>query len=101
MLKFPPRKIPKVSTDEDLYQEGQAICQDFLLVYPDSENKERIVQLSNKLKEEKAKKIYEIARFYEKQKEKKAALIYYQKLVNQLPETRYGQLAREKIAQYK
>ncbi len=62
-----------------------------------SDAKEKIAILKGK----KAEKTYRIAQFYQRRGSNKAALIYYQEILDTYPETKWSSLAREGIAAIK
>ena len=51
----------------------------------------------NRLREKKAKSIYDIAFFYERMKKYRAAYIYYSQVFNEYKDTTYSKLAKEKL----
>ena len=55
----------------------------------------------SKLVEQNAKKMFDIASFYEKQKKYKAAVFYYEDLYKKYPDTEYGAKAHLKIDKFK
>jgi outer membrane protein assembly factor BamD (BamD/ComL family) len=71
----------------------------FLSTYPQSDYKARIIQLRNGLYEVKARKVFDKAAFYAKvPKNAEAAIIYYEKLIEEYPKSRLVPEARERIA---
>jgi len=74
----------------------------FLTTYPTSENKDRIIQLRNKLYEVKAKKVFDEAAFYAKvPKKPEAAIIYYEQMIEEYPKSKLVPEARKCIAEIK
>ncbi|MEN8254013.1 MAG: tetratricopeptide repeat protein [Verrucomicrobiota bacterium] len=74
----------------------------FLTTYPTSENKERIIQLRNKLYEVKAKKVFDEAAFYATvPKKPEAAIIYYEQMIEEYPKSKLVPEARKCIAEIK
>ena len=71
----------------------------FLTTYPKSERKSEIIQLRNTLYEVKAGMVYNEAEFYAKvPKEPEAAIIYYEKMIEEYPKSVLVTLAEEQIA---
>ena len=70
----------------------------FLTTYPDSERKGKIIQMRNALYEVKAQKMFDQAAFYAKvPKKAKAALIYYQKMIEEYPKSKLVPEAQKRI----
>ena len=74
----------------------------FLGTYPQSTNKERIIQLRNKLYEVKAGKVFDEAAFYAKvPKKPAAAIIYYEQMIEEFPKSKLVPEARKRIEELK
>lgn len=71
---------------------------DFVVRYPKSENVALAEERLTGLKKEQARGLFQIGQFYEKQREYKAALIYYNQVIEQNPRSDWGIAAREKVA---
>ena len=78
---------------------GQAIASltDFMTVYPDDTRVPAAQKTIDTLKGEEARGNYEIARFYEKQRKWNGALIYYNEVLLQDPNSPLAPTARDKI----
>lgn len=70
---------------------------DFLEKHPDTELSKEAEKHFSGLREEEAKKQYDIARFYEKQNKISSAVVYYKDLVKKYPDTEHAQKAEEKL----
>ncbi len=71
----------------------------FLTTYPRSDHKNEIIQLRNGLYEVKAGNVFAEASFYaEIPKEPKAAIIYYEKMIEEFPKSELVPHAEERIA---
>ncbi|MDF7823527.1 tetratricopeptide repeat protein [Pontiellaceae bacterium B12227] len=74
----------------------------FLSTFPVSEHKDEIIQLRNELYEVKAGRVFDEAAFYAKvPKEPEAAIIYYEKMIEEYPRSQMVPLAEERIAELK
>jgi outer membrane protein assembly factor BamD (BamD/ComL family) len=72
----------------------------FLSGYPQSKYRNDIIQLRNRLYEVKAGMTFDEAAFYAKvPKEPKAAILYYQKMIEEFPKSRLVPEAKERIAE--
>jgi outer membrane protein assembly factor BamD (BamD/ComL family) len=71
----------------------------FLSTYPKSKNKTAIIQMRNKLYEVKAGKVFDEAAFYATvPKEPEAAILYYEKMIEEYPKSTLVPYAEERIA---
>jgi outer membrane protein assembly factor BamD len=84
--------------DQNAANQAIAAFTDFLLRYPDSEKVPLAQQYQVALKEEQAKGLFNIGRFYEKSKEYKAALIYYNDVIETNPKSDWAAHAKDKVA---
>lgn len=74
----------------------------FLTTYPRSEHKTEIIQLRNMLYEVKAAMVFDEAAFYAKvPKEPEAAIIYYEKMIEEYPKSKLLPFAEEQIIKLK
>ncbi len=82
---------------------GQAIATftDFLTLFPNDKRVREAKQIITELKEEQSHGNYQIATFYEGQKRWNGALIYYNEVLVQGPDSRYAAVARQRIDQIK
>lgn len=88
--------IPATSMDTGLYRALKAEIDEFLTQYPGSPEAREVLALKNSLDETEAGKLYQLASFYERTGKKKAARIYYEKIIQKYPQTKYGQISRQK-----
>ncbi len=90
--------LAKRSRDQKLIESAIEKFSEFTKTYPESpylkEAKEKILELREIL----AERIYEIGLFYEKRKEIKGAILYYEKAAKEYPETEKGKLSAEKVS---
>src|SRR5260370_354209 len=78
---------------------AQESCEDFLLRYP---NSEKVPQAQDNLKALQSLNVensYTIAKFYDKQKNYKAAYVYYNEVVQQQPDSPQAQRPKQRMDQ--
>ena len=83
--------------NEDLLLNASTRLAAFLARYPDNKDKSRAQKLYGQTRELLAEKVMEVAQFYKKSKNPKAAKVYFEKVVNDYPETEVAKAAKEKI----
>ena len=83
--------------DQNVASEAIASFSDFATLYPNDGRVPDAQQRITSLRTEQARGSFEIARFYEKKRQWKGALIYYNDVLNKDPNSQYAALAREKI----
>jgi outer membrane protein assembly factor BamD (BamD/ComL family) len=72
----------------------------FLSTYPSSSRKSDIIQLRNRLYEVKAQKLFDEAAFYAKvPKKPQAAILYYQKMIEEFPKSKLVPEAEKRISE--
>ncbi|HYE30323.1 MAG TPA: tetratricopeptide repeat protein [Methylomirabilota bacterium] len=78
---------------------GQAIATftDFMTLYPEDARVAEAQKIIADLRTEQARGSYIIAQFYEKKKQLDGALVYYNEVLVKDPQSKYAQLARERI----
>jgi outer membrane protein assembly factor BamD len=74
---------------------------DFSALHPDDNRVKEAQKRIDELKTEQARGSYQIARFYEKKRKWKAALIYYNEVLNKDPNSSYAKEARERLVDIK
>ncbi len=87
----------KQKNNEDLLLNTSTRLASFLARYPDNKDNGRAQKLYNQTRELLAGKVLDVAQFYEKNKNRKAAKVYFEKVVNDYPETEAAKAAGEKI----
>src|SRR5204863_2550731 len=73
--------------------------EDFLARYPNSEKSAQAKQNLKKIFFFKQKTAYEIAKFYDKQKQYRAAAIYYNEVIRTQPGSTEGEKAKKRISE--
>ena len=71
--------------------------QTFVKKHQDSKKSVEMKQKMGELVARKAKKDFDIAEFYQKSNSEEAAIIYYQEVINNFPETEFAKLASKRI----
>jgi len=84
--------------DQNAANQAIAAFSDFLLRYPASEKVSPAQRYLVALKDEQAKGLYNIGRFYEKNQRYKSALIYYNDVIEKNPASGWATQAKEKVA---
>jgi len=91
----------KRSTTEQYDQKTTKVAvdglQDFIKAHPKAASKEKAIKEISKLREKEAKNNWLIAEFYEKQKNHKAAKMYYQIIVNEYKDSKLAAQSLKKI----
>lgn len=85
------------SYDQTVVQKAREAFQDFLLRYPESEKVEQAEENLALLEDRKTESAIDIARFYDKAGHFKAAVIYYNVVLEQEPDSEAGEEARRRI----
>ncbi len=85
------------SYDQTVAQKAKEAFQDFLLRYPESEKVPQAEENLKLLEGRRTESAFEIARFYDKSKQYKAAVIYYNQVLQQEPDSEAGEQARQRI----
>lgn len=82
---------------------GQAIAtfSDFLTLHPSDARGPEVNKIIASLKEEQARGNFQIARFYESQRKWNGALVYYNEVLLQGPNSQYAAQARQRIDEIK
>jgi outer membrane protein assembly factor BamD len=71
--------------------------EEFIEEEPPQELKKEAEEAISKLKDKKAKHDFDIAKYYEDNSEYKAAVIYYQSVINEYPQSIWAKKAKERI----
>ena len=73
--------------------------EDFLARYPNSEKSSMAKQNLKKMEQKQTSTAYDIAKFYDKQKQYRAAAIYYNEVIRQQPGSTEGEKAKKRISE--
>lgn len=73
--------------------------EDFLARYPNSEKAAQAKQNLKRMEHKQTNTAYDIARFYDKQKQYRAAAIYYNEVIRQQPGSTEGEKAKKRISE--
>jgi len=84
--------------DQDTANQAIAAFDDFLIRYPGSSKGTTAQDLLVSLKQEQSKGLFQVGQFYEKRKNYKAALIYYNEVIEQNPKSNWADTAQKKVA---
>lgn len=84
--------------DQNNANQAIAAFSDFLVRYPTSERADEAQRLRADLKGEQSKGLLQIGAFYEKNKNYKAAVIYYNEVIEQNPRSAWANTAQQKLA---
>jgi outer membrane protein assembly factor BamD len=84
--------------DQNAANQAIQAFSDFLVSYPKSEKVALAQEQLTSLKKEQARGLFQIGQFYEKQKQYKAAIVYYNEVIEQNPRSDWGTAARDKVA---
>jgi outer membrane protein assembly factor BamD len=87
--------------DQTAAQKAIEAFQDFLVRYPNSEKVEAAKAHVAALQAKQTAGSFQIARFYEEQRNLKAAYIYYSDVVRQSPDSEEGKIAKRKVEELK
>ncbi len=87
----------KQKNNEDLLLAVSERLASFLARYPDAPEKDTAQKLYHQTRELLAEKVLEVAQFYQRTGNKKAATIYYQRVIENFPETETSQRAKEML----
>ena len=101
LILFSSRKKQKIARDQSYLSETVDQCKEFKSIYSESEKEKEIDTIIDSAHQKEAEKLFSIGLFYEKKKEKKAATIYYQKIIRLYPQTEIAKSAEEKLKKLK
>ena len=91
------RASQKSDYDQSAAQKALEAFEEFLIRYPSSEKAPQARQHINRLKGLSSESSLNIARFYEKQRNYEAAYIYYNDVIQQMPDSPDARIAESKI----
>ena len=86
-----------VQYDDTFRQEAIEQFEDFLKAHPDTQLAEGAQKQFRVLRNEEAKKQFETAEFYERQRKVQSALLYYNLVIENFPDTDYAEQAKKKV----
>jgi outer membrane protein assembly factor BamD len=84
--------------DQNSANQAIAAFADFLLRYPNSSKAPRAEELQVELKQDQSRGLFQIAKFYEKRKDYRAATIYYNQVIEKNPKSNWAATAQKQIA---
>lgn len=90
MLMYEIRSIPEGSTDISRFSNVEKNIDNFISDFPSSPYSESLKKKKAELRNEIARRLFDIARIYQKNGYKKSAEIYYRKIQTLYPETEYA-----------
>ncbi len=91
----------KIARDQSYLSGTVDKCEEFKSSYPESEKEKEINTIIDSAHQKEAEKLFSVGLFYEKKREKKAATIYYQKIIRLYPQTEAAKKAEEKLKKLK
>ena len=91
------REAKRAEYDQDMANKAIGAFDDFLVRYPNSPKAARAEEMRTSLKQEQAQGLFHIGEFYEKRKNVKAALIYYNAVIEQDPRSNWANRAQQKV----
>lgn len=91
------KQTRKAEYDQSLSHQAINTLGDFILLYPNDARVPKAEMVIAELKAEEAHGSYKIARFYEERHKWRGALIYYNEVLRQDPDSPYAAEARERI----
>ena len=75
--------------------------EDFIEKYPESEMSEDAREIVDKLKNREAENTYKVAQFYESRRMNESAMIYYEDIIRNYPDTQWAKKAQERLDEIK
>lgn len=87
-----------VDYDSTSIEEASSRLDEFVKKHPEADISAKAKEQLQQLRTKEAKKTFDIAAFYERQKKYKSAVIYYQKIMDEYYESDYAKEAKARIA---
>ncbi len=87
------------SRDSKATKNAKLGFQDFLYRYPKSEKAAQAKENLRIVEAKQTSNAFQVAKFYDKQKNYKAAVIYYNDVIRQMPGSQQGDLAKRRVAE--
>ena len=94
------KETMKFPNNEQIFEKAIQSFEEFINKYPDSEFLDKAKEELGKLNEGKSEKIYEIAKFYEKNGNYNAAQIYYKQVIEQFPNSSWAAISKSRLEYY-
>ena len=91
------KEARRAEYDQNSANQALAAFQDFLLRYPSSPKVARAEELRAELRQDQSRGLFSIGKFYEKRKDYRAALIYYNQVIEKNPKSDWAGKARVQI----
>ncbi|MSU32380.1 MAG: outer membrane protein assembly factor BamD [Pedosphaera sp.] len=95
------RQAKRAEYDQSIAGNAITYFNDFKALYPDDKRTTETTAIVTSLKVEQARGAFETAQFYDKYRQYKAALTYYNEVLVRSPESKYAAEARERIENLK
>lgn len=95
------KEAARAEYDQNAANQAIAAFSDYTTRYPRSEAVAKANEYRTSLKQEQSKGLFRVAQFYEKNKNQKAALIYYNEVIAQNPKSEWAISAQKKVLQLK
>lgn len=92
------QEAKRAEYDQNAANQAIAAYTDFLVRYPNSDKVPAAEEARVALKEEQSRGLFQVGQFYEHAKEYKAALIYYNDVIEQNPRSDWATAAKQKVA---
>ena len=87
--------------DQSAAGQAVAVFTDFIALYPNDPRVAEAQKIINSLKREQARGCFQIAQFYERYKKWNGALVYYNEVLLQDPNSPYANAARQRLDELK
>lgn len=95
------KESARAEYDQNASDQAIGAFTDFLTRYPHAENATKAEQYRVTLRQEQSRGLFNVARFYEKNKNYKAAIIYYNEVIAKNPKSEWAGKAQSKILELK
>lgn len=92
------QEAARAEYDQNTANQAIATFADYLVRYPRGAKAALAAEYRNSLKEEQSRGLFHIGEFYEKSKNIKAALIYFNEVIEQNPKSTWATAAQKKLA---
>ena len=91
------KQAKKAEYDQNVAGQAISTFTDFIALYPEDPRVVEAQKLINSLKSEQARGGFEIAKYYEKRKRWKGAVVYYNEVLVKDPNSKYAEEAKQRI----